>query len=192
MNQGIILALLLTIGMISCKNSERKNDKLKIAEKYFEALDHSNSSEMKLVLDDSLLTVVPEYEYEIKYAREDYIGKWLKWDSVFNPTYKVLELKLENGNVKAKISKIDKRIHFFMEGPFITNEILSFENDKIIIVQTEYVNFDESTWEKNKNELLSWIKKNHPELNLNRYIYEQTKEGGKKLLKAIELYNNRE
>ena len=146
---------------------------------------------MKVLLTDSLVTVIPEYDYEIKYSREDYIGNWLKWDSVFDPTYKVLDMELENGIVKAKISKTDKRIFFLMEEPFITNETLKFKNGKIITVETEYVNFDEATWERNRSGLLNWIEENHPELNLNRFIYDQTEYGGMKFLEAIELYKNK-
>ena len=179
------------IGFISCKSSENKTDKLEIAKQYFKALDNSSSSEMKVLLTDSLVTVIPEYDYEIKYSREDYIGNWLKWDSVFDPTYKVLDMELENGIVKAKISKTDKRIFFLMEESFITNETLKFKNGKIITVETEYVNFNEATWERNKSGLLNWIEENHPELNLNRFIYDQTEYGGMKFLEAIELYKNK-
>ncbi|MDY8135420.1 hypothetical protein [Aquimarina sp. 2201CG5-10] len=191
MNRILIISFALLIGLISCKKSEKTSNKLEIAEKYFVALDKSNSSEIKDLLADSLVTMIPKYEYEVRYSKNDYVEKWLKWDSVFEPTYKVIEMRLENGIVKAKVSKTDKRIHFLMQKPFLTNEILRFENDKIISVETEYLNFDEVTWEKNKNGLLSWTEENHPELNLNRFIYDQTESGGMKFLKAIELYKNK-
>ena len=103
---------------------------IEIAKQYFEALDESNGSKMKNLLADSLITSIPKYEYEVRYSKNDYVGKWLKWDSVFEPTYKVLEINLENGIVKAKVSKVDKRILFFMQKSFLTNEILRFKNDK--------------------------------------------------------------
>ena len=61
---------------------------------------------------------------------------------------------------------------------------------KIIELETEYINFDEETWGKNRIELLNWTKENHPELNLDLNINIQTESGGKKFLKAIELYEN--
>ena len=191
MNKIIVLLLLLTIGFISCKNSEKTNDKLEISKKYFNALDKSSSSEMKDLLTDSLITTIPKYDYEVRYSKNDYVENWLKWDSVFEPTYKVLEMSLENGIVKAKVSKTDKRIIFFMQKPFLTNQILSFQNNKIVSIEEEPLNFDEATWEKNRNGLLNWTKENHPELNLNRFINIQTESGGKKLSKAIELYKNK-
>ena len=189
MNKTITLLLLLTIGFVSCKDSKKEIDRVEITKQYFLALDESNSSKMKDLLADSLITSIPKYEYEIRYSKNDYVGKWLKWDSVFKPTYKVLEVNLENGIVKAKVSKVDKRILFFMQKPFLTNEILRFENDKIVKVETEYLNFDEETWGKNRIGLLSWISENHPELK--GFIDDQTEAGGKKFLKALELYKNR-
>ncbi|WFO17135.1 hypothetical protein M601_005205 [Cellulophaga baltica 4] len=185
----IIVLLVLIIGFISCKKSEKEITRIEIAKQYFEALDKSNSAKMKILLADSLITSIPKYEYEVRYSKNDYVGKWLKWDSVFEPTYKVLEINLENGIVKAKVLKDDKRILFFMQKPFLTNEILKFENNKIITVETEYLNFDEATWGKNRSRLLGWISENHPELN--GFIDDQTEDGGKKFLKALELYKNK-
>ena len=189
MNRILIISLILLVGLVSCKNSEGAIDKLEIAKEYFAALDESNSSKMRELVTDSLITTIPEYKFEVRYSKNDYVGKWLKWDSVFEPTYKVLEMKMEEGIVKAKISKVDKRILFFMQKPFLTNEILRFRNDKITSIETEYLNFDEDTWEKNRNGLLSWIQENHTELD--GFINDQTEDGGKKFLKAIELYKNK-
>tara|TARA_R110000868_G_C10673078_1_gene746797 strand:- start:110 stop:706 length:597 start_codon:yes stop_codon:yes gene_type:complete len=191
MNRILIISLILLAGLVSCKNSEKTFDKLQIAENYFVALGQSNSSKMEDLLADSLITKIPKYEYEVRYSKNDYLRNWLKWDSVFGPTYKVLEMNMENGTVKAKVSKSDKRIIFFMGKPFVTNEILRFKDDKIIELETEYLNFDEETWGKNRTELLNWTKENHPELNLDFNINMQTEPGGKKFLKAIELYTNR-
>ncbi|NRR92397.1 hypothetical protein HSX10_12540 [Winogradskyella undariae] len=191
MNKIVVFLFLLAIGFISCKNSEKTIDKIEIAEKYFVALNESNSSEMKDLLTDSLITTIPKYEYEARYSKNDYLGKWLKWDSVFEPTYKVVEMKLENGTVKAKVSKTDKRILFFMKKPFLTNQILTLQNNKVISVEEEALNFDEATWEKNRTGLLNWVEENYPKLDLKRYIYDQTEFGGKQLLKAIELYENK-
>jgi len=189
MNKIIVFLFFIAIGLISCKNSEKTIDKIEIAEKFFVALNKSNSSEMKDLLNDSLITTIPKYEYEVRYSKNDYVKNWLKWDSVFKPNYKVLEMNLESGIIKAKVSKVDNRILFFMQKPFLTNEVLKFEKDKIIAIETEYLNFDEETWGKNRSELLSWISENHPELN--GFIDDQTEAGGKKFLKALELYKNK-
>ncbi len=191
MNKTIVLLLLLTIGFVSCKTSEKTNDKLEISKKYFDALDKSSSSEIKDLLTDSLITTIPKYDYEVRYSKNDYMRNWLKWDSVFEPTYKVLKMNLEKGIVKAEVSKTDKRILFFMEEPFLTNHIIRFQNNKIVSVEEHPLNFDEATWGKNRSELLNWAKENYPELNLNHFINVQTESGGRKLLKAIKLYQNK-
>jgi hypothetical protein len=186
MNKTIVLFLLLTIGFVSCKNSEKEIARVEIAKQYFKVLDNSDYTKISDWFTDSLTTI--EGEYKQTYSKTDYL-EFLKWDSVFDPNYEILEIEQKNGIVKAKISKMDKRISFLHEKPFITNQTIKFQNEKIISVETEYLDFNEATWEKNKNGLLSWIDENHPELN--GFIYDQTKSGGMKFLKAIELYKNK-
>ncbi|WP_405246802.1 hypothetical protein [Cellulophaga sp. Asnod2-G02] len=186
MKKIIVLFLLLTIGFISCKNSEKNIDRVEIAKQYFKVLDNSDYSQMSDWFADSLKTI--EGEHINTYSKNDYL-EFLKWDSVFDPNYKILEIEQKDGIVYAKISKTDKRIFFLHEKPFITNQIVNFQKDKITSVETDYLNFDYQNWEKNKNSLLSWIDKNHPELN--GFINEQTEAGGKKFLKALELYKNK-
>ncbi|WP_438423283.1 hypothetical protein [Aquimarina macrocephali] len=189
MNKIIVLSLLLAIGFISCKTSEKEIDKLEIAKQYYKALDNSDDSGIVTLLTDSLLTKEREYDYEQTFSLKEYV-EWLKWDSVFDPTYEILQIELENGIVKAKISKIDKRIFFLHEEPIVTNQIIRFDSGKITRVETtKYVIFNDTTFVKNRSEFLNWIDKNHPELN--GFIHDQTETGGLKYLKAIELYKNR-
>ncbi|MDO6597784.1 hypothetical protein Q4512_12740 [Oceanihabitans sp. 2_MG-2023] len=186
MNKTIILLLFLIIGFVSCKNSKKQIDNIEIAKQYFKVLDDSHYSNVSNWFPDSLTTI--EGKHKKAYSKSDYI-EFLKWDSVFEPSYKILAIEQKNGLVKAKISKMDKRISFLHEEPFITNEIIEINNTKIIRVETEYVNFNEATWGRNKNRLLTWIDKNHPELN--GFIYDQTESGGIKFLQAIEMYKTK-
>lgn len=186
MNKTITLLLLLTIGFISCKNSEKEIDRVEIAKLYYKVLDNSEYSKISNWFTDSIKTI--EGEHKNTYSKDEYL-EILKWDSVFEPNYEILEIEQKDGIVKAKISKMDKRILFLHEKPFITNQIIRFQKDKIASVETDYVNFDYPTWEKNKSGLMSWIDKNHPELT--GFIYDLTEDGGIRFLKAIELYNNK-
>ncbi|WP_178990149.1 hypothetical protein [Winogradskyella schleiferi] len=188
MNKTLIIFLLVIIALISCENAGKAVTRLNIAKQYYKALDQSDGAAVKTLLIDSLLTEIPEYNYVQRYSQENYIENWLKWDSAFEPTYEILQMEEYNDMVKAKISKLDKRITLLHEKPFITYEILRFQNDKISSIETEYVSWDEQTWERNRTKLLKWIDENHPELN--GFIYDQTEAGGKKFLQAIELYNN--
>jgi hypothetical protein len=186
MKKIIVLSLILIIGFISCKNSEKENDKFEIAKQYYNVLDNSDYSRITSWLSDNLTII--EGEYKQTYSQSEYL-EFLKWDAVFDPRYEILEMEHQNGIVKAKISKIDKRIFFLQKEPIITNQVISFLKDKIISIDIHYVNFNHTIWERNKNGLLSWIDEYHPELN--GFINDQTETGGLKYLKAIELYKNR-
>lgn len=186
MNKILSLSLFITIVFVSCKNSEKGIDKIEITKQYYNVLDTSDYSKIRYWFSDSLITL--EGEYEETYSQTEYL-EFLKWDSVFDPSYEILEIKEQEGIVKAKISKMDKRIRFLHEEPIITNQVIRFKQDKIIRIETEYVNFNATTFGTNKNELLTWIEENNPELN--GFITDQTELGGLKYLKAMELYKNR-
>jgi hypothetical protein len=181
-----LILLVLILGVVSCKNSKKDIDNLEIAKRYYNVLDNSYVSGIASILADSLFT--KESDYEQTFSMKAYVD-WMKWDSVFQPSYKILEIEEDNGIVNAKISKMDKRIFFLHKEPIITNQVIQFQKGKIISIETHYTNFNEKIFSKNKNELLSWIDKNHPELN--GFIYDQTELGGIKYLKAIDLYTNR-
>ena len=186
MNKIKTLFFLLIIGIISCKNSESEFDKLEIAKKYYEVLDKSNASGIAALLTDSLLTRETEYDYEQTFSQKEYI-EWLKWDSVFEPTYKILEIRQENSVVKTKVSKTDKRISFLHEEPIVTEQVMRFEKDKITSLETtKYLIFNDSLFVANREKLLKWIDENHPELD--GFIHDQTEAGGIKYLKAIKLF----
>lgn len=182
-----ILLLFLIFGFCSCNTSEKEIDKLKIAKNYYNILDQSNVSKIKTLLTDSLITKETEFNYTQTFTKNEYVD-WLKWDSVFEPTYKILKIEEDNGTVIAKISKTDKRIKFLHKEPIVTNQVIYFENDKIIRIETtKYLIFNDSIFVSNREKLLDWIDKNHPELG--EFINDQTKNGGLKYLKAIELFN---
>lgn len=189
MNRIRILLFILTFGFTSCENSEKEFDKLEIAKQYYKALDKSESAVMKVLLPDSLLTKEIDYDYEQTFSKNEYIEEWLKWDSIFNPTYKIIEIEQENEVVKAKISKVDKRIILLHEEPTVWNEIIRFNCGRISSIERKNVIFNDKIWERNRTKLLSWIDENHPELN--GFLNGQTESVGMKYLKAIELYNNK-
>jgi len=189
MNKIIALSFLLTIGFSSCKTSEKETNKLEIAKKYYKCLNNSDDFGIASILGDSITIRESEDDYEEYFSKKGYVD-WLKWDSVFEPTYKILEIKQENETVKAKISKIDKRIFFLHEEPMVWHEIIRFNNNKIIKVdRIHYEVFNIPRFVKNRDGLVSWINENHPELN--GFLNAQTKLVGMKYLKAIEMYQNK-
>ncbi|MCB4799933.1 hypothetical protein [Neotamlana laminarinivorans] len=182
----LLIICFLFLSTISCRTINGNNSKPKIAKLYFKALNQSSNAIASNLISDSLTTFIPAYNYKIIYSKQDFLNNWLKWDSVFNPSYKILKIEEESDFIKVKVSKTDERINFFMEEPFITNEVFHFKNNKIVSIETTYLNFNEGVWETNKSNFLNWIKTHHP--NLNNFMYNQTKTGGLKLKKAIELY----
>lgn len=181
----IILLLLWIFVSNSCKNYGKGTDELDLAKRYYNVLDNSDCFKIGALISDSIL--VRDGDYIQKFSQNDYV-QWLKWDSVFDPTYKILQIEQENGIVKAEISKMDKRIMFLHREPIVTTEIIRFNGNKIVSVERESVIFNETTFLKNRNDLLSWIDENHPELT--GYLHDQTRTGGMKYLKAIELYEH--
>lgn len=191
MNKIIVLSLLLIIGFTSCKTSEKEKeiDKLEIVKQYYNALNDSDGVIMNALLIDSLITKEVDYDYKQTFSKKEYIENWLKWDAVFNPTYKILEIEEDKKTVKAKIFKTDIRILLLHEEPTVWNAVISFDADKIISIERSNVVFNDQIWERNRAKLINWIDNNHPELN--GFLNGQTESMGLKYLKAIKLYNNK-
>ena len=186
MKPAIIILLVVTSVFVSCKNSEDEIDRVELVEHYYNILNEPDYSEAERLFSDSL--IMKEGAYDQITSRADYV-EILKWDAVFNPVYDVLGTQEEEHEIKVKVSKMDKRIGLLHEKPFITQQIFKFEEGRIAAIETQYLNFDEKTWEGNKTAIVNWIKENHPELN--GFIHDQTKSGGKRFLRAMDLFNNR-
>ena len=189
MKNIIALSLFLSLGFLSCKTSEKEIDKLEIAKQYYKALDNSDTFLIGNLVNDTIVIRESEYDYQETFSAKGY-ATWLQWDSVFDPTYKVLEIEQEGERVRATISKIDKRIRFLHNEPIVTKELIHFDKNKISKVEKiEYPVFNDSIFVKNREEFLSWMDEHHPDLN--DFIYDQTKSGGIRYVKAIDLYENR-
>lgn len=175
--------------MCSCSTTDENSSKIALVKDYYEALDNSDISKVSTLLTDSLVTKETEFDYEQTFTKAEYL-RWMQWDSIFNPTYDIIALDTLDKNIKVKVSKIDSRIAFLHKEPIITSNVIQIENQKIITVETtNYDVFNDSTFVKNRDELVNWINEYHPELD--GFLFDQTKEGGLKYLEAINLYTNR-
>lgn len=174
------------MGILSCSTFEKHPGKLQVARKYYHALDQSNYLQIKDLISDSITT--KEVNYERILTRSQF-HEFMKWDSIFEPTYKVLKLDQVDGLITATVSKLDKRILFLHKAPIITQEVLRFTEGRIASVEiTDYISFDDKIFAEKRDSLLTWVDEHHPELN--GFIQDQTEFGAKNYLKAIELYNN--
>jgi len=185
MNKVAIVLLIFTLGFVSCDKTEKRVNKLEIAKQFYETLDNSDNSKLNILLTENFTTV--DDGFEKTYSLEDY-SIWLKWDAVFAPKYSIIKMEQEGEVVKAKISKLDKRIQFLHEAPIVTEEIIRFDNGKIKRVERNSSVFNVARFIENREKLVTWIKNNHPDLD--GFLHDQTKAGGVNYLKAIELYKN--
>ncbi|MEM8999446.1 MAG: hypothetical protein AAGB24_04210 [Bacteroidota bacterium] len=185
MKKMMVPFFFLAIVSISCKNKAAQTSKIALAKEYYAVLNTSDHSRIPLILADSIIT--KEIDYSMRYSQADYV-EFLKWDAVFEPEYSILDIKQVNGTVEAKVSKKDQRILFLHEAPTVTHEVIRFAGNKITHVEINaYVIFDDTIFSKNREMLLDWVDKHHPELN--GFLYDQTEQGGLNYLKAIKLYN---
>ena len=124
-----------------------------IANKYYQALDNSNREVMSGLLEDTLYTVETDYNYNQAFTKEEFVNNWMVWDSLFNPTYTVLEIDTLNDHIKATISKYDMRIQLLHEAPAVWTETMYVKNNKIAKIERQNVTFNDTLWNK---ELLSF------------------------------------
>ena len=183
----IVVFISCMIIAISCVPKSKEIDKVKIAEDYIGALNASDYNHLVGLFSDSIR--FNEVNYIRTFTKEDY-HTLFQWDSIFDPSYKILEVREEGDKLHLKVSKECERILFLLEEPFITHEIMTFKEDAIHSIDiVEYVDFDDGLWSRNRENLVSWIDIHHPELS--GFIYDQTKEGAMKFRKAMEFYKNR-
>ncbi len=172
---------------ISCGPKNKEIDKVRIAENYISALNTSDYHQLAGLFRDSIR--FNEMDYIRTFTKEDYHALF-QWDSIFNPKYRILEVREEGDTLYLKMSKECDRILFLLEEPFITQEIMTIKENAIHSIDiVEYVDFDDGLWSRNRENLVSWIDIHHPELS--GFIYDQTKEGALKFRKAMEFYKNR-
>ena len=187
MNKLSAVLVCLTLGFFSCNNAVKNSKKLDLAKSFFTALDHSNSNEATELISDKFKTIDDGFEQEYNGFE---FAEWVKWDSVFQPSYQILKLKEKNGIVTAMISKTDKRITFLHQDPIITEEFIQFEGNKIRSIERNSVSFNVERFVTSRDELVNWIEEHHPEIN--GFLNDQTKNGGMNYLRAIDLYRNKD
>jgi len=186
----MVFRLLLITGIsflfMSCQTGEETGNRSKIMNDYFIQLNNSNLNKASTHIHDSI--IVSEFEFTQARTKNEWFTQF-KWDSVFNPSYKILEMNEVDGKVEMIVSKECERIRFLHDSAIIYKVRYAFLDGKIKNEETyEFLVFDFKKWQGRRDSLVAWIDKKHPELS--GFIYDQTIEGGQKYLNAISFYEN--
>lgn len=183
MNLRHFLLAIIIIALNACQHSV-KTKKEQLARDYYKALDKSDFARIAELQFDSIR--VKEGPFTSTYSVKDYTN-WLQWDSVFQPTYEILDINTNGERVELTVSKVCKRIEFLNGGPMISEEVMQFKEGKIYeIAIKDFTSFNGERWNTEREKLVNWVKENHPELD--GFINDQTLQGGLDYIKALNLY----
>ena len=181
-NYYYILLLLLSSSccFIGCNNDSI----VEIVKDYYNARNDLNYQQIKTFLADSIKEI--EGDNIMPYSKADYYKKF-QWDSVFGPTYEIIEIEKSDGHVIATISVKSKRFEYLGNNPLQSKHKFSFKDNRIVQTETiDYIGVDWIMWQNNRDTLIKWVDENHSELT--GFAYDMTKNGGENYLKAITLF----
>jgi hypothetical protein len=178
------IQILLAIGLlISCKRTDHKT----LFERYNDGYYNEGFNSISSLLADSV-TIKDGPNYEMKYSKDEFRLIY-QWDSTFQPQNKFTIIDQTDTTIDFIEERYSKRFEFLEHDTLKMKQRIHLKDGQISIIENrEYLNFDLNKWTSNRDSLVSWIDKNHPELS--GFIYDMTKEGAENYLKAIELYNN--
>ena len=178
---------LLFFLFISLACTRQKPSNTEIVTKYYKAKDALNFEAIKQYIGDSL--TITEGDYVMPYDRDGFYEVF-KWDSIFQPTYEVIEMEEHDNKVVALVSSTSIRFEFLKNNPLICKHNIFLNDGKIYRIENlDCSNADWKLWEKERDSLVKWISTNHPELD--GFIYDMTMNGSLNYLKSIDLYTAR-
>ncbi len=178
------ILLLLVISACSSKDTSR----IETVKNYYSGFNNGDYKLIETQLSDSL--TITEGDYVMNFTPETFETHF-KWDSVFVPQVKIINIEQQENDLLVTISASSKRFEFLRNNPLVTKHLVHFTNGKISrIDNVDFINTDWKLWTKQKEGLTQWIANNHKELD--GFMIDQTLQGGLNYLKAINLYTNRE
>ena len=184
--KSTILILFLAIILTSCGNQKLSHKGTVTS--YYKAFDSGEFNKIKEVIHDSITLV--SGDFVMPFDKNSFY-EFYKWDSIFKPSYEVIELIEENDDVIATISQKNTRNAFLKNNPLKLNVKISFVSGKITkIEELDYIDVNWDTWSQRKDSLVSMVKVNHPELD--GFVNDMTMNGAVNYLQAMELYDNRD
>lgn len=179
--------ILFVIGLLfSCDNEALSRKET--VNTFYKAFDSGDFDKIKAVIHDSITIVSGDF---VMPFNKTSFKEFYKWDSIFKPSYEILELAEENDHLIATISQKNIRNAFLKNNPLKLNVKISFTSGKITkLEELDYIDVNWKEWNQEKDSLVNWIKLNHPKLD--GFVNDMTMTGAKNYLKAIELYEGRE
>ncbi|MFT6781217.1 MAG: hypothetical protein ACJA1A_001137 [Saprospiraceae bacterium] len=178
----IIVIFLSALFVFGC--TQKKPPNKETAEKYFTARNSVEFKEIQDLISDSLTVI--EGDYKMLYSQDSYYEVF-KWDSVFQTSYEIVELKEIDEQIIVSISLSSIRNKFLKNDLMTCQFKLSFESGRISKIESlDCKDANWEVWQKRVNILADWIEDNHPELH--GFIHDMTMKGAKNYLKAINLY----
>ncbi|MBW1295022.1 hypothetical protein [Aquimarina litoralis] len=179
--RNILVVLFILFLIVGC---HKKDDRIEKVHMYYEAFNTSDYNQVMELITDSITII--EGDYIMGYTHPTF-HEHFKWDSVFRPTNKVIDIQESGSDIIATVEVHSPRFKFLKNNPLTCKHKISFEGNKLTKFENlDCIDADWSIWEKERDSLVSWIKINHPELD--GFIYDLTMNGAINYLKAIALY----
>jgi len=184
--KNTVLFLFLIVVLNSCVN-QQSNHKNKV-KKYYHAFDSGNFYEIKNVIHNNITIVSGDFKTPYNH---DSFYEFYKWDSIFRPSYELLEIEEKNNDIIATITQNNIRNKFLQNNPLKLKVKVSFTSGKISkLEELEYINVNWDTWAQRRDSLVNWIQFNHSKLD--GFVNDMTMTGALNYLKAMELYETQE
>lgn len=182
--KNTILILFLLCFLTGC-NKHKLSHKETVSS-YYNAFDSGNYDEIKAIINDSVTQI--SGDFVTPYNHESFY-QFFKWDSIFRSSYKIIVLEEKNRDILVTVAQDNIRNEFLKNNPLVYKVKVSFISEKISkLEELESINVNWAVWNQEKDSLVNWIKKNHPDLD--GFVNDMTMKGSKNYLKAIELYTS--
>jgi len=121
----LFFAILIGVLTIGCN---QKNDRIYKVTQYYKAFDASDYVQIKTLIADSITII--EGDYTMPFSQETYY-KQFKWDSVFQPTYRIKELYESKDTIIATVEVHSLRFEFLKNNPLTCTHKIYFESEKL-------------------------------------------------------------
>ncbi len=178
-----VFALASTLNNLYAGSSKSKE----IITDFFMAANNADFETISTLISDDF--VISEGNFIIANSKEKFREVFL-WDSEFSPKTTVIDITEKDNAFEVILTKICKRIKFLHDSEIKIKVRVTIKNGMITRMETnDYLKFDLDKFQKRRGEFVRWVSANHPELS--GFINDQTKEGAKKYLKAIDLYKKK-